>query len=64
MKITDIHPYLRKRPVIRFVYWLCIKIEEYADYTSPCSAESLRYRIMIKVSDVLLELSLWLYRRK
>jgi len=63
MKVTDMHPYLRKRPLTRYVYWLSTKVEEYADYKSPCPPGSLRYRILTKTWKVLLELSLWLYRK-
>ena len=63
MKVTEIHPYLRKRYLTRFVYWLSMKVEEYADYKSPCSPESIRYRILTRTWEALLELSLWLYRR-
>jgi len=62
MKVTDILPELRKRPLVRCVYWLCTKIEEYADYRSPCPPDSLRYKALTKMWQALLEMSLRLYR--
>jgi len=63
MKVTDIAPELRKRPLVRFVYWLCTRIELYADYRSGCPAESLRYRALTRIWMSLEKMSIWLYRR-
>ena len=62
-RITDNHPYLRKRPLVLFVYWLAMKVEQFIDYYSDLPLDSAAGRFYTKAWETLLELSLRLYRR-